>query len=142
MPRTKPLHTKQEIPISGNPYWGKPIIKIIFCNVYKYKLEGDIVLDYFLLKYIIGNHHSLQLIKISFETNYIDQYERIIEDVPVLFTHSLITRTRFKRYTFITSGGGYSKTVGYKRTLNWFRCIYLVPSPHLSNIYKIVFLNQ
>ena len=31
---------------------------------------------------------------------------------------SLVTRTRFTRYTFITSGGGYSKTVGYKRTLN------------------------
>ena len=55
---------------------------------------------------------------------------------------SLVTRTRFTRYTFITSGGGYSKTVGYKHTLNWFRYIYLVPSPHLSNIYKIVFLNH
>ena len=48
----------------GNPYWGKPIRQNIFCNVYKYKLEGYIVLDYFLLKYMIGNHHSLQLIKI------------------------------------------------------------------------------
>ena len=67
-------------PISGNRYRGKNIIKIIFCNVYKYKLEGNIVLDYFLLKYVIGNHHSLQSIKISFETNHIDQYEPIIED--------------------------------------------------------------
>ena len=66
--------------------WGRPSEKIIFCNVYKYKLEGNIVLDYFLLKYMIRNHHSLQLIKINFETNYIDQYERIIEDAPVLFT--------------------------------------------------------
>ena len=57
-------------PCEGNPYWGKPIRKMIFCNVYKYKLEGYIVLDYFLLKYMIGNHDSLQLIKISFETNY------------------------------------------------------------------------
>ena len=55
---------------------------------------------------------------------------------------SLVTRTRFTRYTFITSGGGYSKTVGYKRTLNWFRYIYLVPSPHLSNFYKIVLSNH
>ena len=30
--------------------------------------------------------------------------------------HSLVTRTRFTRFTFITSGGGYSKSVGYKRT--------------------------
>ena len=55
-----------------------------------------------------------------------------------LYMSSLVTRTRFTRYTFITSGGGYSKTVGYKRSLNWIRYIYLVPSPHLSNIYKIV----
>ena len=81
--------------MSGNPYWGKPIIKIIFCNVYKHKLEGHIVLDYFLLKYMIGNHHSLKLIKISFETNYIDQYERIIEDVPVLFTHNSHTSVKW-----------------------------------------------
>ena len=55
---------------------------------------------------------------------------------------SLATRTRFTRFTFITSGGGYSKSVGYKRTLIWFRYIYLVPSPHLSNIYKMFFLNH
>ena len=48
-----------------------------------FKLEGHIVLDYFLLKYMIGNHHSLQFIKISFETYYIDQHERITEDAPV-----------------------------------------------------------
>ena len=83
---------QREIPISGNSYWGKPIINIIFCNVYKYKLE---VLDYFLLKYMIGNHHSLQLIKISFETNYIVQYERIIEDVPVLVTHNSCTSVKW-----------------------------------------------
>ena len=29
---------------------------------------------------------------------------------------SLITRRRFTRFTLITSGGGYSKSVGYKRT--------------------------
>ena len=75
-------------PCEGNPCWGTPIRQIIFCNVYKYKLEGHIVLDYFLFKYMISNHHSLQLIKISFENNYIDQYERIIEDAPVLFTHN------------------------------------------------------
>ena len=55
---------------------------------------------------------------------------------------SLVTRTRFTRFTFITSGGGYSKSVGYKRTLHWFPYIYLVPSPHLSNIYKIFFFNH
>ena len=44
---------------------------------------------------MIGNHHSLQLIKISFETNYIDQYERIIEDVPVLFTHNSGTSVKW-----------------------------------------------
>ena len=37
---------------------------------------------------MIDSHRSLQLIKISFETNYIDQYQQIIEDVPVLFTHN------------------------------------------------------
>ena len=44
---------------------------------------------------MIGNQHSLQLNKISFETNYIDQYERIIEDVPVLFTHNLRTSVKW-----------------------------------------------
>ena len=47
---------------------------------------------YFLLKYAIGNNHSLQLIKISFETNYIDQYHRIIEDarfgLPIIYVLS------------------------------------------------------
>ena len=83
MPGTKPLHIKWEIVVRGNPYWGKPIRQIIFCNVNKYKLEGHIVLDYFLLKNMIGHHHSLELIKISFQTNYTDQYKRIIEDAPV-----------------------------------------------------------
>ena len=78
-------------PCEVNPCWGTPIRQIVFCNVYKYKLEGHIVLDYFLFKYMISNHHSLQLIKISFEINYIDQYERIIEDAPVLFTHNFCT---------------------------------------------------
>ena len=63
--------------------------------------------------------------------------------IPTLLqASSLVTRTRFTRFTFITSGGGYSKSVGYKRTLHWFPYTYLVPSPHLSNIYKIVFLNH
>ena len=31
----------------------------------------------------------------SFETNYIDQYERIIEDVPVLFTHNSGTSVKW-----------------------------------------------
>ena len=70
-------------PCEGKSLLGKPIRQIIFCNIYKYKLEGHIVLDYFLLKYMIGNHHSLQLIKISFETNYIYRYEQIIEDARV-----------------------------------------------------------
>ena len=30
------------------------------------------------------------------------------------------------------------KALGTNALLNWFRYIYLVPSPHLSNIYKIV----
>ena len=77
--------------------------------------------------------HGVQQSKIKSELNYL--FEGMKHS-------SLVTRTRFTRYTFITSGGGYSKTVGYKRTLNWFRYIYLVPSPHLSNIYKIVFLNH
>ena len=73
---------------TGNPYEGKSLLgeahqKIIFCNIYKYKLQGHIVLDYLLLKYMIGNHYSLQWIKMGFETNYIDQYERIIQDAPV-----------------------------------------------------------
>ena len=42
-----------------------------------------------------GNQLSLQLIKNSFETNYIDQYERIIEDVPVLFTHKSRTSVKW-----------------------------------------------
>ena len=41
---------------------------------------------------------------------------------------SLVTRTRFTRFTFITSGGGYSKSVGYKRTFE------LVPV-HLSGSF-------
>ena len=80
---THPLYTKRGILVRGNPFWGKPIRQIIFCNVYKYKLEGHIFLDYFLLKYMTGNHHSFQFIKTSFETNYIDQYKRIIEDASV-----------------------------------------------------------
>ena len=31
-------------PCEGNPCWGTPIRQIIFCNVYKYKLEGHIYL--------------------------------------------------------------------------------------------------
>ena len=31
------------------------------------------------------------------------------------------------------------KALGTNALSNWFRCMYLVPSSHLSNIYKIVF---
>ena len=80
VPGTNTLYTKQEILARG-------ILtgEIIFCSVCKYNLEGHIVLDYLLFKYMIGNHHSLQLIRICFEINYIDHYERIIEDAPVCF---------------------------------------------------------
>ena len=67
---------------------GSPSDKLFSAMFTNINLKDIIVLDYFMSKYMIGNHHSFQLIKISLETNYIDQYERIIEDVPVLFTHN------------------------------------------------------
>ena len=76
---------------TGNPCEGKiltlgsPSEKLFSAMFININLKDIIVLDYF---YMIGNHHSLQLIKISFETNYTDQYERIIEDPPVWFTHN------------------------------------------------------
>ena len=79
---TNPLYTEREILVRGILAGGLPSDKLFSAILNKYKLEGHIVLDYFLFKYMISNHHSLQLIKISFETNYIDQYERIIEDAP------------------------------------------------------------
>ena len=48
--------------------------------------------------------------------------------------HAVMLRHHCSEY-----GGGYSKSVGYKCTLHWFPYIYLLSSPHLSNIYKIIF---
>ena len=87
VPGTNTLYTKREILARGILTGGSPSDKLfsaVFANI---NLKDIIVLDYLLFKYMIGNHHSLQLIRICFEINYIDQYERIIEDAPVLFPY-------------------------------------------------------
>ena len=55
---------------------------------------------------------------------------------------SLVTRTRFTRLTFITSGGGYSKSVGYNRTFKlvpvYVSGSFLTLIQHLQNRFLII----
>ena len=49
---------------------------------------------------------------------------------------------RFTRFTFTMSGVGYSKRVGYKRTFELLPVHLSGSFPHLSSIYKIIYLNH